>query len=118
MTERDWPKLRGITRLLHDGVREGTRMVERQHRSAASKPFDLLQTVPGVAGPTRLVRAAHDAVLDVVYGGIQGVNAATRQVDLWVVDQLERAEARPAGDGATRDSTQRAPKPSSGGEDH
>jgi len=89
----DWNKLRGFKRLLHDGVREGASFVEKHHRHAANKPFDVLEAIPPVALPTKVVRAIHDGVVTAVYTTIRGVNDITERVDDWVVDQLEAADA-------------------------
>ena len=44
MNERDWQRFDGLRALIHDGVEQGSRFVEKHHRRAAAVPFD----VPGV----------------------------------------------------------------------
>ncbi len=67
-------RIKGLKDLVQDGVHHGTTAVERVHRAVASRPFDVLEAVPGVGVATRGVRVAHDAALTVVYGTIRGFN--------------------------------------------
>lgn len=96
MVDVDWKKLRGLKKLVHDGVREGASFVEKHHRHAASKPFDIIESIDPIAAPTKLVRTVHDGILTTVYESIRGINDVTEQVDDWVVDNLEAAS--PGGD--------------------
>lgn len=89
MDERSWKRLRGLKRLVHDGVEHGANFVEKHHRHAADKPFTILESIQPIAAPTKLVRAVHDGVLTLTYGSIRVVNKATEAVDDWVVDRLE-----------------------------
>lgn len=105
MAEPDWKKLRGLKRLVHDGVDRGASFVEKHHRHAAAKPFDILESVDPLAAPTKVVRTIHDGVLSVVYGSIRSINGLTEVADDWVVDQLESegATADSAGDATADD---------------
>ena len=94
MDKEDWKRLRGFKRLIHDGVERGADFVEKHHRHAAEKPFQVLESITPIAVPTRIVRAIHDGVLWLTYGSIRAVNQAAEVADDWVVDRLE-----PAGDG-------------------
>jgi hypothetical protein len=97
MDEGRWERIRGIKRLVHDGVGRGSRFVEKHHRHAAAKPFEVLGAVPVIGVPTRIVRGVHDAVLTVTYTSIRAVNEVTEVVDEWVVDRLE-AGSQPTSD--------------------
>ena len=94
MDREDWKRLRGFKRLIHDGVERGANFVEKHHRHAAEKPFQVLESITPIAVPTRIVRAIHDGVLWLTYGSIRAVNQAAEVADDWVMDRLE-----PAGDG-------------------
>ena len=94
MDREDWDHLRGFKRLIHDGVERGADFVEKHHRHAAEKPFQVLESITPIAVPTRIVRAIHDGVLWLTYGSIRAVNQAAEVADDWVMDRLE-----PAGDG-------------------
>ena len=88
MDEEGWERLRGFKRLIHDGVERGADFVERHHRHAAKKPFQVLESVKPIAGPTRVVRSVHDGVLWLTYGSIRAINRATEMADDWVVNRL------------------------------
>ena len=88
MDEEGWKRLRGLKRLIHDGVRHGTDFVEKHHRHAARKPFNLLESVKLVAGPTKVVRSVHDGVLSLTYGSIRAIHHATEVVDDWATRSL------------------------------
>jgi hypothetical protein len=98
MDKDDWKRLRGFKRLIHDGVERGANFVEKHHRHAAEKPFQVLESITPIAAPTRIVRGVHDGVLWLTYGTIRAINQATEVADDWVMDRLE-----PAGDGDERE---------------
>lgn len=52
-------------------VQETALRVQEMHAAIAGTCFDVLQTVPLVAGPTRLVRGVHDGIAAAVYGAIR-----------------------------------------------
>jgi len=88
MNEEDWKRLRGLKRLIHDGVERGADFVEKHHRHAAGKPFQVLESIKPIAAPTGVVRSVHDGVLSLTYGGIRVINQAVEVADDWVVDRL------------------------------
>jgi hypothetical protein len=83
-----WNRLRGLARLLHDGVRHGADLVEKHHRHAAAKPFRLLESIPFIAAPTRMVRGVHDAIVWLTYGSIRSINHVAERSDGWVLKNL------------------------------
>jgi len=89
MDKEDWKRLRGFKRLIHDGVERGTNFVEKHHRHAAEKPFQVLESITPIAPPTRIVHSVHDGVLWLTYGSIRAINRATELADDWVIDRLE-----------------------------
>lgn len=88
MDNEDWKHLRGIRRLIHDGVERGADFVEKHHRHAAAKPFRVLESIKPVAGPTWVVRSIHDGLLSLTYGSIRAINQAAEMASGWVVDTL------------------------------
>jgi hypothetical protein len=62
--------------LVRDAVEHGASAVERVHVATARRPFDVLEAIPGVDGPTRVVRAVHDVTVSSVYGSIRLVTRA------------------------------------------
>ena len=92
MDREAWKRLRGFKRLIHDGVGRGANFVEKHHRHAAEKPFQILESITPIAAPTRLVHSIHDGVLWLAYGSIRTINRVTEMADDWVVDRLEPAD--------------------------
>jgi len=101
MDEEGWKRLRGLKRLIHDGVERGTDFVEKHHRHAAGKPFQVLESIRPIAAPTKVVRSVHDGVLWLTYGGIRAINKATEMADDWVVDTLAPAADDTKGESGT-----------------
>ncbi len=91
MDEQGWDRLRGFRRLIHDGVERTASFVEKHHRHAAGKPFRVLESIPPIAAPTKVVRMIHDGVLSLTYGSIRMVNRAVEKADDWVVERLAPA---------------------------
>jgi hypothetical protein len=89
MDREGWKRLRGFKRLIHDSVERGANFVEKHHRHAAEKPFQVLESITPIAAPTRVVRTVHDGVLWLTYGSIRAINQATEVADDWVMDRLE-----------------------------
>ncbi|MBW2525237.1 MAG: hypothetical protein JRI23_13720 [Deltaproteobacteria bacterium] len=113
MDEQGWKRLRGLRRLIHDGVEHGAHFVEKHHRHAAAKPFDVLESVEPIAAPTRVVRTIHDGVLSVTYGSIRAINRVTQAADGWVVEQLagrDRTERGQPRNEAGTDATDEPPR--------
>ena len=76
MDKQSLDRWRGLEQLLHDGVEIGATTVESYHRKAASKPFDILESIEAIAVPTRIVRTVHDGILSLTYGSIRTINRA------------------------------------------
>ena len=88
MDRESWRRIKGLRHLIHDGVKRGSDFVEKHHRRAAEKPFQVLESIKPIAAPTRVVRGVHDGVLWFTYGGIRTINQATEKTSGWVVDTL------------------------------
>lgn len=54
----------------------GANTVRAVHQGIAAIPFTILEAIPATRGPTRIVRALHDAIAGGVYDTITGVNQA------------------------------------------
>ncbi|MBK9517946.1 MAG: alpha/beta hydrolase [Anaeromyxobacter sp.] len=59
---------RGLAQLAGEAVEHGAGAVERVHLATARRPFTVLERVPGLAGPARLVHRVHDAAVTGAYG--------------------------------------------------
>jgi hypothetical protein len=88
MDREAWKRLRGFKRLIHDGVGRGANFVEKHHRHAAEKPFQILESITPIAAPTRVVHRVHNGVLWLTYGSIRVINQATEMAYDWVEDRL------------------------------
>ena len=89
MDRESWRRIKGLRRLIHDGVGRGAAFVEKHHRHAAQKPFQVLESIKPITAPTRVVRSVHDGVLSLTYGSIRAINQAADVTSGWVVDRLE-----------------------------
>jgi hypothetical protein len=94
MDREAWNRLRGLKRLIHDGVKRGGDFVEKHHRHVAEKPFRVLESIELIAAPTRVVRSVHDGVLSLTYGSIRAINQATEVADSWIADRLAPTDSR------------------------
>jgi len=92
MDKEGWKRLKGLRRLIHEGVGRGADFVEKHHRHAAKKPFQVLESITLIAAPTRVVRSVHDGVLSLTYGSIHAINQATEVADSWIADRLAPTE--------------------------
>ena len=94
MDRESWRRIKGLRRLIHDGVERGADFVEKHHRSAAKKPFQVLESITPIAAPTKVVRSVHDGVLSLTYGSIHAINQATEKTSGWVVARLAPPDER------------------------
>lgn len=81
-------RLLGLRALLEDAVEHGSAAVERVHRETAARTFAVLELIPPVAGPARVVRDVHGAVVTGVY---EGVRLANRAVGVALAAVIEHA---------------------------
>jgi len=65
------PPASGYYSALKTGFQETTRRVQEMHRAITDLSFQAQQWIPGLAGPARLVKNAHDAITDGVYAAIR-----------------------------------------------
>jgi hypothetical protein len=95
---RQMKRWRGLGALVRDAVEHGSRAVERIQKETAARPFAILEAIPGVAGPTRVVHVIHDATVSGVHGTIRVVNHGVGAVLDGVLAAVESAEADEAVD--------------------
>ncbi|MEM1023137.1 MAG: alpha/beta hydrolase [Myxococcota bacterium] len=77
--EEEKARLLGVLELLGEAVDEGSSAIQRAHEAIAERPYDILEDIPPLRAPTRLVRAGHFAVLRGTYGAIRGINDLLRR---------------------------------------
>jgi hypothetical protein len=63
----------GLAMLVTDAVTHGASAVERAHLASSKRTFDVIELVPGVAEPAKVVHLIHDASAMSVYAAVRGV---------------------------------------------
>jgi hypothetical protein len=84
---------RGLSALIGDVIEHGTTAVERIHMATARRPFQIIELIPPIAAPTKLVHGIHDAIVTNTYNQIRWVNSTVQQV---VQAALKEDQAAPA----------------------
>ena len=83
-------RLRGLRALVEDAVEHGSKAVEGVHKATAARTFFVLEAIPPIAAPARVVHVVHDLSLTGVYGMIRIVNRVvgkTLEVAIDVADE-------------------------------
>jgi hypothetical protein len=91
----DIRRWRGLVALVRDAVEHGSRAVEKIQLETAGRPFGILEHIPAVAEPTRVVHVIHDATVSGVHGIVRAVS---RTVAVTVDVALRVAEERSGDD--------------------
>jgi hypothetical protein len=94
-------KWRGMRALVTDAVEHGSRAIERVQMDTAKRTFDVLESIPPLSAPVKLVHLVHDATVGGVYNTIRVVNqvvGASVDAALEAVDE-EEAKRRAKRDG-------------------
>jgi hypothetical protein len=86
-------RLRGLRSLVEEAVEHGSKAVEHVHKATAARTFVVLEAIPPIATPARLVHVVHDVSLTSVYGMIRVVN---RLVGTMLDVAIDVAEASPS----------------------
>jgi hypothetical protein len=63
----------GLAMLVTDAVTHGASAVERVHLASSKRTFDVIEHVPGVAEPAKMVHLIHDASAMAAYAAVRGV---------------------------------------------
>jgi hypothetical protein len=62
----------GLAALTFDAVEHGSRAVERVHLATAGRVFTILELIPVVNVPSRIVHVVHDATTSGVHAMVRG----------------------------------------------
>jgi hypothetical protein len=76
----NFARWRGLSALIGDAVEQGTTAVERIHMATAGRPFKIIEQIPPIAGPTKLVHGVHDAIVTNTYSQIRWWNSTVQKV--------------------------------------
>lgn len=87
-TQRRW---KGLVSLLEDAVVQGASAIERIHLEQSQKPFQIIEQIPDIAAPTKMVHAVHDAVVKGSYASVRLVTRAVAATINVVLDAVEKA---------------------------
>lgn len=90
----DLERLRGVALLVRDAVEHGSRAVERIQIETARRPFAILERIPGVAAPTKIVHGVHDASVMAVHEAIRGVNLIVGATVDFALRQAEKSSSQ------------------------
>jgi hypothetical protein len=103
MTKRE--RWRGLSAILGDVVEHGTTAVERIHMATARRPFQIIEQIPPIAAPTKIVHEIHDSIVTNTYSNIRWINAQVQKV-LQVALASDASDAKaPAGTKAADSAT-------------
>jgi hypothetical protein len=62
---------RGLTTLVRDAVEHGSRAIERIQKETAARPFAILEAIPPIATPAKVIHALHDASIASTHAAIR-----------------------------------------------
>ncbi len=86
---------RGLMELVEDAIDQGSRAIEEVHGKAGRWAFELLERVPLLAPPVRVVRSVQQTVIARTYRTIRLVNRGIGAVVGMAIDAAEE-HSRPA----------------------
>ena len=87
-------RLRGLRALVGEAVEHGSKAVEEVHKATAARTFFVLEAIPPIAKPAKVVHIVHDASLTGIYGMIRVVNRVVgKSLDV-AIDVAESSEAK------------------------
>ena len=92
-------RLSGLRALVEEAVEHGSKAVEDVHKATAARTFVVLEAIPPIAKPARVVHTVHDVWLSGIYGAIRVCNKVlgkTLQIAIDVADRRAEAEGRKA----------------------
>ncbi len=87
-------RLRGLRALVGDAVEHGSKAVEDVHKATAARTFVVLEAIPPIATPAKVVHVVHDASLTGIYGIIRVVNKVVGKTLDIAIDVAEKQEER------------------------
>lgn len=83
-------RLKGLAALVVDAVEHGSRAVERIQKETAATPFGILEQIPPIALPARVVHTIHDASVTGVHTAIRVVAAVTGKAVELAIDVADK----------------------------
>ncbi len=90
----DWARWRGLKTLVHDVVAGASVAIERVHKETAARTFAILEHIPVVAEPSRVIRGLHDLAVTGSHAAIRMVNDVVGEGLDVVIDTLAAEEKK------------------------
>ncbi len=87
-------RLRGLRRLVEEAVEHGSKAVEGVHKATAARTFTVLEAIPPIAKPAKVVHTVHDLWLSGIYGAIRVGNKVVGKTLEVALDVSEDPEER------------------------
>ena len=64
-------KWRGLTVMIRDAVEHGSHAIEQIQKEAAARPFAILEAIPPIADPVKVIHTFHDASIACTHAAIR-----------------------------------------------
>ncbi len=88
-------RLKGLVALAAAAVEHGSAAIEKVQLETAGRTFGILESIPPLTVPTKIVRAVHDVSVKTTHGSIRLVTAIVKGgVDV-AIDTLEARSPQP-----------------------
>lgn len=81
---------RGLVVLVTDAVENGSKAVEKLQKETANRPFGVLEQIPPIAGPVKIIHSVHDFSVTTTHTAIRLVNRVARDAVDAVLATVER----------------------------
>jgi hypothetical protein len=88
---------KGLSSLVGDAVEHGSKAVERIHMATARRPFEIIERIPVIAEPTKVVHGVHDAIVTNTYNQIRFWNSLVQSVVQSALPGEREPEPTPLG---------------------
>ena len=81
---------RGLVVLVRDAVENGSKAIEKIQKETANRPFGVLEQIPPIAGPVKVVHTIHDVSVTTTHTAIRLVNRVVGDAVDAVLATVER----------------------------
>ncbi len=81
---------RGLVVLVKEAVENGSIAVEKIQKETANRPFGVLEKIPPIAGPAKVVHTLHDVAVSTTHTAIRLVNRVLGDALDTVLASVER----------------------------
>jgi hypothetical protein len=88
---------KGLSSLVGDAVEHGSKAIERIHMATARRPFEIIERIPAIGAPTKVVHGVHDAIVTNTYNQIRFWNSLVQSVVQSALPDAPEPESTPLG---------------------